>query len=91
MKDLGIPDAPPVPCGHAVPAFGCVSCITTGREGFAREAYLTWKKAYILPPCPSCRREMKHDGFTFNSTEVRAIVVCHRAGCFCEEGLEVVI
>lgn len=79
------------PCEHKVPEFGCASCITKGREGFAREVYLTWKKTYVLPPCPACRKEMHHDGFTFNSTEVRAIVVCHRASCFGEEGLGVVI
>lgn len=90
--ELGLPDAPPVPCGHAVPAFGCASCITTGRQGFAREAYLLWKQTYVLPPCPSCRREMSHDGFTFNSTEIRAAVICLRDECFDDaEGLEVVI
>lgn len=91
--ELGVPGESQA-CDHNVPTFGCQACITKGREGFAREAYLAWKKTYKLPTC--CKRKMKHDGFIFDSKEVRAIVTCQwidseGESCCPEEEIVVVI
>lgn len=79
-QDLGTLVVHP-PCDHAVPAFGCESCITKGREGFAREAYLAWKKTYRLPACEDCGSTLAHEGFTHTPTEVRAILACKKRDC----------
>jgi hypothetical protein len=78
MADLGIPGTIAPACGHTIPTFGCLGCISKDRDGFAKEAYLKWQKTYKLPKCPSCKSEMLHYGYFFDSKEVRAEVVCSR-------------
>lgn len=85
-QDLGTLVVYP-PCEHAVPAFGCESCITKGREGFAREAYLAWKKTYRLPSCKECGTTMAHEGFDHTPSEVRAIIACKKPDCDGSEGV----
>ncbi len=61
---------------HPIPVFGCLDCLRSDAEEFAKLAYSSWKKSYSLPRCPECKKEMAHDGMYKQDGKYCGLVVC---------------
>jgi len=46
---------------HTVPQFGCISCIDSDREAWAKKAFDAFIKTHTPKTCPCCKNSLKSD------------------------------